>query len=260
MKTTSCWAISIVVLGMFGAAQAQTPDPWANPIGADHPGFSDASSTVGPGTVQAELGAEFAFSDDTTGALGLLARFGIVDGLEARVEIPSLILPMPDGQDTVLDSVELGVKWQFMSGDSISLAVLPALMIPAGFEGASVGGVSGALSLIADISLADDFTLTTSVTPRLVRVDNPVDADELDTTFDLSFAMGVGWALTRAIGLYIEGWGVVAEAGDSVDVTPAADLVFTVLITPNMMIDLYGGAIFGDDTTPYAGLGYSVRF
>ncbi len=245
---------------LFGslAALAQENQGWSNPISADHPGFSDSSATVQPGVLQAEIGFESSFGETMSGGLNLLTRAGLVDGLEMRAEIPTWTLPLEEGQEMAVPLVEVGLKWQWLRTKQWSVAVLPTVLIPTGSKSSVYGDVSGSLSLIADVSLSSAWTLTTSVTPRWLRV----EADEsFENQFDVSFAAGLGWSLTQSLGLYLEGWGVVAEGNDGYEITPAGDLVLTVTLTPDMMLDLYGGVQWvSDELTPYGGGGFSVRF
>ena len=257
MRQLPMWIICGLTLSLSCAALAQEARDWTNPMSADHPGFSDASATVSPGAFQAEIGFETTFGDTTTGALNLLTRAGLVNALELRAEIPAWTLPLEDGQEMMVDLVEVGLKWQCVRSDAWSLAVLPTVLIPTGAKNSIYGDVSGSVSLIADIPLTSALTVTTSVTPRWLRVDA---ASKVENQFDASFAAGLGWSATRSFGLYVEGWGVVTKEDDGYEVHPAGDVVLTYLMTPNAMLDVYGGVQWvAKKVTPYAGMGLGFR-
>jgi len=208
--------------------------------------------------LQAELGFEGSFGETMSGGLNLLTRAGLVNGLEIRAEIPSWTVPLEDGQEMAVPLVEVGLKWQWLQTQQWSLAVLPTVLIPTGSKNSIYGDVSGSLSLIADVSVSSDWTLTTSVTPRWLRVES---GENLENQFDVSFAAGLGWSPSQSLGLYLEGWGIVAEGVDGYEITPAGDLVLSVTLTPDMMLDLYGGVQWvNDELIPYGGGGFSVRF
>jgi len=221
---------------------------------ADHPGFSDASSTLNKAEKQLEFGIEGAVShgSEINLAGAALIRWGIGKSLEARLELPALVFA--DGSPLV-DTLELGVKKKVHAGKKLSLAVLPAFVAPAGGDRSSVGlGVS--VGLIADYVLSDALALTVSAVPRGVRSQGNIGQTESSLTFDVAVAVGLGYAVSKKLGVYVEGWSVLAEHGS----VYAGDLVLTLLVDKNTLLDAYVGVQnSGSATAPYFGVGYCVR-
>ena len=78
------------------------PSSATGQIAADRPGFGDGTTTVAPGTVQAELGAAAANDDfGRNGEFGqLLLRYGVADVLELRGGVGSVALDAPGTEYT----------------------------------------------------------------------------------------------------------------------------------------------------------------
>ena len=249
------------------ASQA-APDPWEAKLPTDRPGFADTSYTLGAFDFAAEIGLSLSRPAGArfSGDLGVSARYGVFEGMELRLRIPSFNFQSRE-VDTVngvkqyqfdanIASMDLGAKIAFDLHDRVHLAVLPHLIVPtlAPESGGSYAGVGGALSVITDVTLSDVLGLTIFVTPKLVQL--PLATGGAEAAFVLEGSLMGTATLTRQISLFVEGFGVMPGHGEAY---PGMDFGLTYHITPDMMVDMFAGATFQDTLAAFGSLGFSFR-
>lgn len=257
---------TLLVLGSLwsasAAAQTVPPerpeDPWADKLSADHPGYSDSSSTVPRFAIQAEVGVEAIkpLEGDLDLGLGVLGRYGIFENVELRLEVPAIQFLFDRQEQEVtptLNSVEVGAKLAIPLSDSLQLGLLPHVITP-GTEGSSIGGFSGGLGVILDISAGDLGAWLSSV-PKMLGLRQPGAVASVDYAFQVDVAAGVSYQLAPNMGVFVETWGVIDDG-----YMPAADAGIVWHIKPELLLDVYFGMQFPDTALPYGGLGFAYRY
>lgn len=106
-------------------AQAVAAEPNLAP---DRPGIGDSTETPGAGHVLIEGGlvANFADSGTTYGTSGVTLRVGLGDVVEARLNVPDLVLPAGE-----IGPIGLGMKIGGELTDTWSMSLVPTLLVAA---------------------------------------------------------------------------------------------------------------------------------
>jgi len=154
--------LSIVVLLMFVVSSAQAQQ---EPIVADRPGFADGASVVGKAVAQLEIGVAADRADESQITLPTLIRFGMTDALELRLE--SHVAGLSDGSSSFAPFA-MGFKMRVREG-AIPLAVLASVQPPSGEGSLRTREFEGAVRLVSDVDLGNDFALTPNVGVALVE-------------------------------------------------------------------------------------------
>ena len=207
--------ITVVLLGvaLAGAANAQQP------LVADRPDFTEATSTVGRGVFQFEFGYTFGV-DDTNGVTTRahsygepLLRVGFLDDqLEFRVGAGAATLSTEShgraATDSGLEDLYLGVKLALTEqrGAFPATAILPQMTLATGGEALSAGRSLPGVNFL----YSWDFTETVSLAGS-TQVNAAVgDANQDYAEWAQSLSCGV--ALGERAGLYGE-WYAFVPAG-----------------------------------------------
>ncbi len=266
--TKSVLSLSVLtfVLGVSATGWAQTSqpdaDPWRDVLSADHPGFADSSSTVRMRETQGEFGADVSMppADQVDLGVNALVRYGVRDWVEARIEMPSLVfgIPTSDGESmTTLDTIEVAAKLRLPLGERVQVSFLPTLIAPSGTETSPYDGLGGQLGLLLDVSLTDTIGFNANIIPRAVGYE--VSQTETEYDFELDAAAGLGWSANRHLAVFVEGF---ATMDGNQEVTPGANGGVVYTITPNILVDLFGGARFlpTEDVVPFVATGFVYRY
>jgi len=261
---SAVFALSSLTLSL--CAPSAFADDYSNALSADHPGFADASSTVGASRFQAEFGIEAAGS---VIAPNLLARYGLSDPLELRLDIPGVGIDVGDGGALGFSTFELGAKYSIPISDTLQIGILPFLVVPT-FLDDLTRQTGGAVSAIADISLGK-VGLTAQVTTRVIRTRvlpvelGPVTVEvDPSTNADFAFALGAGTSITEQLGVFLEAWATLAPNDPVLDtdlvLSPALNGGVTYYINPDILLDAYIGATdLGEGNALYGGVGFIYR-
>jgi hypothetical protein len=245
-------------------------DPWLHKINLDHPALSDSAYVMERDHAQVEMGAGFsqAKGGDLRGSFDVLARFDIVEYVEARFEIPGLTYN-PDGFNSFrMDSFEAGAKVGGKLSDSFAFAAMPYVILPTSSSG-QLDQLSGGLGLLGDLYLTDAFDLTVALYPRLMnyrQADNRPNFEENDDlSFELDGALVASFHIGHRLSFFAEGWFTYILDTDVLPVParsfqPAASGGAVFYVTPGTAFDLtIGGRDLGDTNTVFGTLGFSVR-
>lgn len=251
------------VLGVFapGLASAQVepldvPKRERAPITADLPGFANSASTVEANDVQVELGLD---ATKVTGAplsagLSLLTRYGMWDGAELRVAIPRFALVFE--QETVsiaMQTIEGGMKLSFDLGESAKLGLIPYLVVPADPSDEATVGFGGGAHVIVDVSLGGGLALNAQVTPRYQQL--YLTPDTTEGQLQLDAALGLGFAVSDKMGMFVEGVGQLA--GDQL--TTLLNLGLTADLGEHWLFVMQAGVGLSEPRAIYGGPGIVWR-
>lgn len=251
--------------------EAKPPaDPWANKINLDHPALSDSAYVMEKDHAQVEMGAGFSQAEggELRGSFDVLARFDIVEYVEARFEIPGLTYN-PDGFNSFrMDSFEAGAKVGGKLSDTFAFAAMPYVILPGSTSG-RLDQLSGGLGLLADLYLTDALDVTVALYPRLMnyrQTDNQPNFEETDDfSFELDGALVASFHASKRLSFFAEGWFTYILDTDVLpfparSFQPAASGGAVFYITPGTAFDLtVGGRDLGGTNTVFGTLGFSVR-
>lgn len=244
------------------------PPGWDEPLASDRPDFTEASSTVGQGVSQLEMGYTY-FYDDGAGTRlhahsypELLLRQGfLADWLELRVawtynsesDAFNPVTGSVHGSDDIYLGVKLGLTPQ--QGALPEMSLMPQMTVPVG--GAfSAGEVLPGLSWLYGWEISE-FISTGGSTQYNLAVDELTQ----EIHGELAQSWTVGYSLAENVGAYTE-WFMFAPAGAD---TARTEHYFDVGLTYNLSNDLQldvrvGKGVSAASTDFFTGAGAVVRF
>jgi hypothetical protein len=233
------------------------------PIVTDRPNFTDASTTVGRGTTQVELGYTYSYTGTSAPyesnhsyPEAALRHGTLFDWLELRLG-QSLITSDASGDSTTNFSdtqlgVKIGVTPQF--GALPELALVPRMTIPTGSGIDNSDRALPALNLLYSWSISTPLYLTGSTQIR--RVDEST-TDRVNTIWAQSAV--IGSRINDLLGYYLEWFGILDATDQHVQLI---DTGLTYRYSQDVQYDIRLGSrldsSFGEDI--FAGIGVSLRF
>lgn len=227
------------------------PRAFAQPAAliTDRPDFTESAASVEPGHVQIEAGTTFSDTDpgDESTVGELLARIGLVPGVELRVGVPSWI--RAGGLDGFDDGF-LGGKGEIPAGAGWEAAVLAGTTVPIGDGDVAADAWQPEVVLAFARDLAEGAGLGLNV-----GWGRPVeDGDRFD---EFRGSAAVGLDLGGGWGAFGETFGFVAdEAGPAF-----VDGGVTRLFGPDFQLDARVGAgLFQAAGEWFIGIGFARRW
>lgn len=228
-------------------------------ITTDRPDFTEASSTVGLGVTQLEIGYTYSESDDTrVHSWGEpLLRHGIfANWLELRLAAA----PLSDF-GTVSDSgfgdLYLGAKIGLMQQQGIlpELAIIPQMTVPTGGANFTADRVLPGANLLYSWELSDDWMFGGST-----QYNRSVD-DALLPYDEWAQSLTIATSLTEQVGAYFEWFALFPDSDNTVADEHFLNGGFTYLVSDDVQWDVRAGkglSDTGDDF--FVGAGVSLRF
>lgn len=203
--------------GKSSATAARVPD-LTEPLVTDRPDFTEASSTVGRGVAQLEMGYTYTIDDDgsaTTKSHSVpetLMRYGIAhDWLELRLgwnyaheSVSGLSM---DGSEDLYLGVKFGLTSQ--EGWFPEMAVIPQTTVPTGARNFSAGEVLPGVNWLYGWDI-NDFLSTAGSTQFNRAID---DTGIAYTEWAQSWT--VGYSLTERVGAYTEWFAFFSHGADA---------------------------------------------
>ena len=236
---------------------------FAQPLVTDRPDFTEASSTVGLGVTQLELGYTYVRNDeagtDQHSAPELLIRRGIwKDWLELRVAYTGLTIsdPIEDitGSDDLYLGFKVGLTPQF--GYLPEMAIMPQMLVPTGSSALSNGEELPGINWLWSWDLNEQLSLAGNT-----QVNRAVDDSQPDAFTIWTQSLALSATLTERLGLYGEWFGYAAEEGVEGLNEQYLSGGMTLLFGNNVQWDFRGGVGLNDDSDHYfIGTGLSLRF
>ena len=236
---------------------------YAEPLVTDRPDFTEASSTVGRGVTQFELGYTYARNDDAGTdqhtAPELLIRRGILrDWLELRVAYTGLAIADPIEDITGSDDLYLGLKIGLtpQCGCLPEMSIMPQMFVPTGSSALTNDQVLPGVNWLWGWDLNERWAFAGNT-----QVNRAVDDSQPDTFTIWTQSLALSTSLTDRLGIYGEWFGYAAEKGvEGLDEQYLSGGM-TVLFGNNVQWDFRGGVGLNDDSDDYfVGTGLSLRF
>jgi hypothetical protein len=238
------------------------------PLASDRPDFTEASTTVGRGVVQLEMGYTYIADDDgpnhthTHSYPELLARIGLLaEWLEFRIAYNHAtsvedLGPLPASEFSGGEDLYLGFKIGLTGQEGIlpEMALVPQWTVPTGADAFTAGEVLPGINWLYGWDINDRFS-TAGSTQINKAID---DLDEI--YYELAQSWTIGFSFTEHWGGYTE-WFVLAPSGSDVARTQHyfnGGFIFPV--TNNLQLDIRAGVGLSDASDDYfAGVGMVVR-
>jgi len=250
-----------------GQTEMGGPPGMDEPLVSDRPDFTEASTTVGRGVTQLEMGYTL-FADDGGGVRSrshsypeLLARIGVLaDWFELRVgynnaslkeNFNALTRSVSGGEDLYLGA-KLALTSQY--GILPEMVLLPQMTVPTGHPAFTAGKVLPGLSWLYGWDVLEWLSFAGSTQANMA-------VDDVDDYVELAQSLTIGYSLTERLGAYTE-WFVFAPAGALTARTQHyADGGFTYRVTNNFQLDIRAGLGLSEASDDYfVGSGLVVRF
>ena len=236
-------------------------------IVTDRPDFTEASSTVGRGTTQLEIG--YTFSQDRDGVITSrghscgepLLRVGIwADWFELRAALfPAIAVHHAGGvrtKDSGYEDLYLGCKIGLteQAGWLPELAIVPQMTVPTGSSGFTDGKVLPGTNLLYGWDINDTWTFAGSTQF------NQTVAIAGGSYTEWAQSLTVGTALTEKWTMYNEWIALAPDDSTLASVEHYYNGGFTFLVTPDIQWDIRAGTGLSDASTDFfAGTGLSIR-
>ena len=251
-----------------GQTEPGGPPGLDEPLASDRPDFTEASTTVGRGIVQLEMGYTL-FGNDDAGTRTrshsypeLLARIGVLaDWLELRIAWTHAsenisFIPVSrtvSGSEDLYLGLKLGLTSQF--GIWPEMALMPQMTVPTGHPEFTSHQVHPGLNWLYGWDLLEWLSFAGSTQGNLA-----ID-DVGDDYFEFAQSFTFGYSLTQRLGAYTE-WFMLTPAGaTSARTQHYADGGFTYRVTNNLQLDVRGGIGLSAASDDYfVGSGLVVRF
>jgi hypothetical protein len=244
------------------------PPGWDAPLASDRPDFTEASSTVGRGVRQLEMGYTY-FADDDGGHdvaaqsyPEMLLRVGVLaDWLELRVawtfatqtQVLSGTGGNAHGSEDLYVGLKLGLTPQ--QGWLPEMALMPQMTVPVGGV-FTAGRVLPGVNWLYGWDLTEQWSLGGSTQYNL-------SVDEFTNRIHGEFAqsMTVGRSLTESLSCYGE-WFMLTPAGAETEGTEHyLDGGFTYRWSNNLQFDIRAGVgLSAASTNSFTGVGVVSRF
>lgn len=246
------------------------PAGWDEPLASDRPDFTEASSTVGRGVSQLEMGYTFSYDDGGGAQLHahsypeLLFRQGLLtDWLELRVGwnfssqnqhigAPPFTITEQGAEDLYL-GVKLGLTAQ--QGILPEMALVPQMTVP-------LGGLFTTHRVCPGVNWLYGWEVTDFIsTAGSTQFNLSVDGQTRDEYTEYAQSWTIGYSLAEKLGAYTE-WFVIAPAGAESDRTEHYfDGGFTYRWSNNLQFDIrVGKGVSAAATDFFGGVGAVVRF
>jgi hypothetical protein len=244
------------------------PAGFDEPLVADRPDFTEATTTVGRGVTQIEFGYKYEYDEDGSDRTRahsypqMLLRQGIiVDWLEFRLGWSYLDEDTrTSGTDSNVAGSEdlyLGFKIALTPQENMlpETALILQMTTPLGVEGITADEVLPGINYIYGWELNDTFSFAGS-TQANRAID---DTGEAYTEIAQSLVLGIG--LTDDVGAYLEWYAFFPHSANNVLDQHILNGGFTYHWTNNLMFDIEAGVGLNDAAPDYfIGTGGAVRF
>ncbi len=234
-------------------------------ITTDRPDFTEASSTVGAGVLQVEMG--YTFSRDESGGAATeshslpetLFRYGTpIDWLELR--LAQNFLRESSGGDSVdgMEDLYLGAKIGLTLQEGIlpEMALVPQMTVPSGADGLSGNKVLPGLNWLYGWDV-NDFLSTAGST----QFNHAVDGGTGGPNTEWAQSWTLGYSLHDRVGAYTEWFVLIPHSAATTQTQHYANGGLTILLSDDIQWDVRAGMGLNDAAEDlFVGTGLSIRF
>ncbi len=235
------------------------------PLVTDRPDFTEASSTVGRGVAQLEIGYTY-FSDNEGQDQTILhsypeslLRYGIfADWLEFRI-LQSFANEKTDGAEVSgAEDLYLGFKIALTPQECLlpEMAIIPQMWVPTGASAFTDNEVLPGLNWIYAWEIND--CISTAGSTQFNRVVDEITADNY-TEWAQSWT--VAYSITDVVGAYTEWFALLPHSSDTAKPEHYFNGGFAVLLSNDIQWDIRAGVGLNNAADDYfVGSGLTIRF
>lgn len=235
-----------------------------DPLVTDRPDFTEASSTVGRGVTQVEIGYTF-FSDEVAGVRTdshsypeVLIRQGMFrDWFELRVGYNAGTVDDQVTRTSGSEDLYLGAKIGLTPQHGIfpEMAIIPQVTLSTGSDAFTSGENLFGVNWVYSWELNDCFSLAGST-----QFNRAVDGTTANTYTQWAQSVALGVSLTEQLGAYTEWYAFFPDNADTDPVEHYLNGGFAYLINNNVQWDIRAGVGLNDDAQDYfVGTGLAIR-
>lgn len=230
-----------------------------SPITTDRPDFTEASSTVGLGVAQLEMGYTFtrnAATDAHSWGEPLLRVGVLANWLELRAAVFPVSVAS-DGTDSGTEDLYLGTKlWLTQqSGWLPEVSLMPQMTVPTGSSAFTADRVLPGVNLLYGWDICEDFSIAGSTQYNRAIGDMGSAYDEW------AQSATVGMSITDNIGSYTEWFAIFPSGNAAVSSEHYINGGLTFRFNDDVQFDLRIGKGLTDASDDYfAGVGISLRY
>ncbi|NND96496.1 MAG: transporter [Pirellulaceae bacterium] len=235
------------------------------PIVTDRPDFTEASSVVGLGVAQLEMGYTFTANDD--GGVSTkshsypesLLRYGIArDWLELRIGWTYLGDSVNNVDASGSDDLYLGFKIGLTAQQGVlpEMAIIPQMTVPTGAARFTADETLPGLNLLYGWDLNDSISTAGST-----QFNRAIDDGSGDAYTQWAQSWTIGVSLADRVGAYAEYFGFYPTSADTARSENYFNGGFTFLVNHDVLWDIRGGVGLDDNSDDYfVGTGLSFRW
>lgn len=257
------WSAGVYGLAFGGVLGCASATASREPLVSDRPDFTESTSTVEPGHVQAEGGYTFARSagERSSAAGEILVRVGLARFAELRLEPGSYSwVSSPDGSQSGREDGEVGAKFRLHNAADDNPSPVPAVSFILKSSVPTGAAVFREKRLVPEGVLAAEWTLTRRVgLGTNIDMARPVDEDGKRYT-EFAVSASFGFDLSPRFGAFAEAYGFAPEKS-GLKRTGYLDTGLTAALSADLQID--GRAGLGLNGTPpdyFVGVGIVRRW
>lgn len=239
--------------------------PLSDGIITDRPDFTEATSVVGRGVLQLEMGYTFT-SDDDTGVdtrshsyPETLFRYGVMaDWLEFRFGWNYANEEVAAARTSGSEDIYLGFKIGLTPQDGIrpEMALIPQMTVPSGGASFTTGETLAGINWLYGWEI-NEFVSTAGSTQFNRAVDDVTGNSYTEWAQSWTF----GYTLTERLGAYTEWYAFLPSGSDTHRPEHYANGGFTVALNDDLLWDIRAGVgLNGAADDYFVGTGLSVRF
>ncbi|MCH2113520.1 MAG: transporter [Pirellulales bacterium] len=235
------------------------------PLVTDRPDFTEASSTVGIGVAQLEIGYTYIFDNDGTDQTihhsypEPLLRAGLIaDWLELRVGWNYATELLNDVQTSGSEDLYLGFKIGLtpQAGILPEMALIPQMNVPVGADPFSANEVLPGLNWIYGWEVNQIVSTAGST-----QFNRAIDGVTTEAYTEWAQSWTVAYSLAERLGAYTEWFAFFPHSADTAKPEYYFNGGFTVLLSDDVQWDIRAGLGINDAADDYfAGTGLSIRF
>lgn len=255
-----CWGQgrSCLPATIFSWSGERSPLGELDSIATDRPDFTEASSTVGMGVTQLEMGYTFASASGAAShswgepllRQGLLANWFELRFAAAPVSV------FGTGSESGFEDIYVGLKLALTQQAGIlpEVAIVPQMTVPTGGSAFSADRTLGGANLLYGWDITDEFSFGGST-----QFNQSVD-DALVPYDEWAQSLTVGRSLTEKLASFLEWYALVPVDSAGVQTSHYLNGGFTYVLSADVQLDIRAGKGLSDTSDDYfIGAGVSFR-
>lgn len=235
------------------------------PLVTDRPDFTEASSTVGLGVAQLEIGYTYTFDDDGTTSTKShsypepLLRYGVLkEWLELRVGWNYASEETGAARASGGEDLYLGFKIGLTPQDDFlpEMALIPQMTVPTGADAFTSDEALPGLNWIYSWGINDFLSIAGSTQFNRAR-----DEATSATYTEWAQSLTAGYSLTDELGAYTEWYAFFPNGAETARVEHYFNGGFSYLLSDDIQWDIRAGTgLTGASDDFFAGTGLAIRF